>query len=237
MTENNPSEAEVMQWLRANPDFLTRHPDLIARLAVPHESGTTSLIERQVKQLRSENQQLRRQLDHLTGVAGENERLMQRLHRLALGLVATDSCDTLYKRLDHGLRKDFRADAICLMLDAGQAAACAESRITALPAKQPAWMEKLLASGEPQCGRLTREKRQDVFGEAGTDTRLGGTCSAGQQRAAGDWREVPRPLSSRHGYAFSGTAARNPAVQVGHRRARIRQSMPSGVNSPVQPDV
>ena len=168
MTENNPSEAEVIAWLRANPDFLTRHPDLIATLAIPHESGTTSLIERQVEHLRSENQQLRRRLDHLTGVAGENERLMQRLHRLALGLVATDSCDTLYKRLEEGLQKDFRADAICLMLDAGQAAACAESRITALPAKPPAWMEKLLASGQPQCGRLTREKRQDVFGEAGT---------------------------------------------------------------------
>jgi len=167
MTDNNRSEAEIAEWLRANPDFLTRHTDLIARLAIPHESGATSLIERQVELLRSENQQLRRRLDHLAGVAGENERLMQRLHRLALALVATESCDMLFERLEKGLRDDFRADAICLMLKAAQAAAFSESPIAALPEKQPEWMQKLLASGRPQCGRLTREKRQFVFGEAG----------------------------------------------------------------------
>lgn len=167
MTENTPGEAEIAEWLRAHPDFLARHPDLIARLAIPHESGTTSLIERQVDLLRSENQRLRRQLEHLSGVAGENERLMQRLHRLALGLVATDTCDMLYRRLVDGLQSDFEADAICLMLDAQHAEKFSESDIAALPDKQPQWMEKLLASGQPQCGRLTREKREAVFGAAG----------------------------------------------------------------------
>lgn len=167
MTDNNRSEAEIAEWLRANPDFLTRHTDLITSLAVPHESGTTSLIERQVALLRSENQQLRRRLDHLTGMAGENERLLQRLHRLALALVATESCDTLYGQLEKSLRNDFRADAICLMLDAVQAAEFSESPIAALPEKQPKWMQKLLAAGQPQCGRLTRMKREFVFGETG----------------------------------------------------------------------
>lgn len=167
MTDQQLSEAEIVKWLRANPDFFTRHTELITGLAIPHESGTTSLVERQVELLRDENQQLRRRLDHLTGVAGENERLMQRLHRLALELVATESCDMLYSRLETGLRNDFRADAICLMLDPARAAEFCQSPISALPDKQPAWLQKLLASGKPQCGRLTREKRENVFGEAG----------------------------------------------------------------------
>jgi len=167
MTDNNRSEAEIVEWLRANPDFLSRHPDLIARLAIPHQSGTTSLIERQVELLRGDNQKLQRRLNHLSEVAGENERLMQRLHRLTLGLIATDTRDALYQRLVAGLQSDFRADAVCLMLDGKQAAAFSDSAIVALPNQQPEWMQKLLASGQPQCGRLTREKREAVFGKVG----------------------------------------------------------------------
>ena len=169
MTEPNLSETEVAEWLRVHPDFLARHPDLISRLAIPHETGTTSLIERQVELLRSDNERLQHHLEHLSGVAGENERLMQRLHRLALGLVATDNCDTLFQRLADGLNSDFCADAVRLMLDAEQAARFSESEISALPEKQPDWLQKLLASGQPQCGRLTREKRETVFGKTGAE--------------------------------------------------------------------
>lgn len=169
MTDQNPSEAEVIAWLREHPDFLTRQPELFAELEVPHEAGAASLIEKQVEILRSKNQRLKRQLEHLTGVAGENERLMQRLHRLALGLVATDSVDALYQRLHEGLSGDFRADAVRLMLDTETAENFTNADIAPLPAKQPDWMHKLLASGQPQCGRLTREKREAVFGTDGAE--------------------------------------------------------------------
>lgn len=169
MTDQSPSEAQVIAWLREHPDFLTRQPQLFAELEVPHEAGTASLIEKQVEILRNDNQRLKRQLEHLSGVAGENERLMQRLHRMALGLVATDSLDDLYRRLLDGLGGDFRADAVCLLLDPDTAAKFSSAEISPLPEKQPEWMQKLLASGQPQCGRLTREKREAVFGAAGAD--------------------------------------------------------------------
>lgn len=167
MTEQSPSEAEVIAWLREHPDFLVQQPELFAALDVPHEAGTTSLIEKQVDILRSDNQRLKRQLEHLSGIAGENERLMQRLHRMALGLVATDSFDALHQCLYDGLRDDFRADEVCLLLDSETAGKFADTDIATLPERQPEWMQKLLASGEPQCGRLTREKREAVFGSAG----------------------------------------------------------------------
>lgn len=169
MTDQSPSEAEVIAWLREHPDLLSRQPELFAELEVPHEAGTASLIEKQVDILRSDNRRLKRQLEHLSGVAGENERLMQRLHRMALGLVATDSFDALYQRLLEGLSGDFRADAVCLMLDAETAGKFTDADIAPLPAKQPDWMQKLLASGTPQCGRLTREKREAVFGADGAE--------------------------------------------------------------------
>lgn len=169
MTDQHLSETEVVEWLREHPDFLANQPELFAQMEVPHEAGTASLIEKQVELLRAENQQLKRQLNHLSGVAGENERLMQRLHRLALGLVATQSCDALYQRLHEGLCTDFRADAVCLMLDPAQRKKFTCSEIVALPEKRPEWLQRLLAAGKPQCGRLTREKREAVFGESGAE--------------------------------------------------------------------
>lgn len=169
MTEQRPSEAEVIEWLQQHPDFLVQQPDIFAQLEVPHATAAASLIEKQVELLRSENQRLKRQLKHLNGVAGENERLMQRLHRLALGLVAAESFDALYQHLHEGLCRDFRADAVRLMLDGEQRARFTKAEIASLPDNRPDWLEKVLASGKPQCGRLTREKREAVFGEDGAD--------------------------------------------------------------------
>ena len=167
MTNKSPSETEVIAWLHEHPDFLTRQPELFAQLGVPHDAGAASLIEKQVEILRNENRRLKRQLEHLSTVAGENERLMQQLHGLALGLVATDSYDALYRRLCQGLCDDFRADRVCLLLDDKLASQFDDAEISRLPAKPPDWMEKLLADGTPQCGRLTRQKRETVFGAAG----------------------------------------------------------------------
>lgn len=171
MTEPVFSQTDVINWLRNHPDFLVQQPELFAQLDVPHAAGTASLIEKQVEILRNDNQRLKRQLEHLSGVAGENERLMQRLHRMALGLVATDSLNALYRRLHQGLSDDFRADAVRLMLDPETAGKFTEADIAPLPEKQPPWMGKLMASGQPRCGRLTREKREAVFGAAGAELR------------------------------------------------------------------
>lgn len=169
MTDQSLSEAQVIKWLGQNPDFLIQNPEMFAQLQVPHDAGTASLIEKQVEILRSDNQRLKRQLKHLSGVAGENERLMQRLHRMALGLVATESHDELFRCLHEGLRRDFRADAVCLLLDAEQAGKFDDAEIGQLPEKRPAWMDKLLVSGKPQCGRLTRQKREAVFGASAAE--------------------------------------------------------------------
>jgi hypothetical protein len=158
MTESKLSETAIVDWLRRHPDFLERHPDALAHLDIPREEGVASLLQRQVKLLRDDNQRLKRQLKHLSGVAGENERLMQRLHRLSLQLVAADDVATLFERLDEGLRSDFRADAVCLIVD---------PLIRPAPDPRPEWLDELLAGGEPVCGRLTRDKREGVFGRTG----------------------------------------------------------------------
>jgi uncharacterized protein YigA (DUF484 family) len=82
-------EASVMQYLKLNPDALERHPQILSQLTFAHESGAAvSLVERQIKVLRDDNQHLKNKLTELVHIARENEELSQRFHRLSLELMA-----------------------------------------------------------------------------------------------------------------------------------------------------
>ncbi len=64
-------EAQVSDYLRAHPDFLVQHPELLETLELNHTSGSAvSLIERQVEILRGRSQRLE---DRLTSEGGEAE--------------------------------------------------------------------------------------------------------------------------------------------------------------------
>ncbi len=87
-----PDEASVIEFLRQNPAVLERHPEVIANLTFAHETGgAISLVERQLRVLRDENQKLKTQLNNLVHVARENEELSQRFHRLSLELMSSDN--------------------------------------------------------------------------------------------------------------------------------------------------
>ncbi len=84
-------ESSVMDYLKNNPAILDRYPDILSKLTFPHESGVAvSLVERQIKVLRDENQNLKNKLSELVHIARENEELSQRFHRLSLELMTAE---------------------------------------------------------------------------------------------------------------------------------------------------
>src|SRR5690606_36444363 len=79
-------EAGVIEYLLQNPDFLERHPQLLAELRIPHPCGTAvSLLEHQARVLRERNRALQARLDELLAVARDNDRLAARTHPMTLG--------------------------------------------------------------------------------------------------------------------------------------------------------
>ncbi len=84
MSDDKTSLKEVVaSYLRKNPDFLDDYPDILEKLEINHQSGAAaSLIERQVRQLRANNNELDKQLNRLVQVASENEELMSRLQHI-----------------------------------------------------------------------------------------------------------------------------------------------------------
>jgi uncharacterized protein len=159
------SKDDAIAWLKANPELLAEHPELLDDLILSHQAGTASLIERQVERLRGENRELKEQLTGLTRIAAENERLMQRLHRLTLEVMSADSAGQFLECLFERLARDFNADHLRLWLFGPGPNEDSDVRISQLPDPSPAWLDRLIETGRTECGRLTQEKRKLLFSE------------------------------------------------------------------------
>jgi uncharacterized protein YigA (DUF484 family) len=105
------TDADVVQFLRDNPDFFIAKDDLLAGLRIPHNSGqATSLIERQLAVYRERNVELRQRLSDLLENARRNDNLFSKTKRLVLNLVNAKNWIDIEAALDDSLRQDFHVD-------------------------------------------------------------------------------------------------------------------------------
>lgn len=158
---------EVAGYLRRHPGFLAQYPDLALLLAVPRAEGqATSLASYQLEVLRDKNRELNRRLHELFANAQENERLTVRTHQLCLALIrATSGADTL-RVMVASLIEDFGSELVRLVLYAPIAGQGDEDWLQVLPAGDAALapFRDFVATGEPLCGRLQKDKLDLLFG-------------------------------------------------------------------------
>jgi hypothetical protein len=80
--------AQVVEYLRNNPDFFIQREELLADLSLPHESGKAiSLLERQVTILRDRGIEARQKLNSLLENARNNDQLFDATRNLVLALL------------------------------------------------------------------------------------------------------------------------------------------------------
>jgi uncharacterized protein YigA (DUF484 family) len=168
MSDDKTSLKEVVaSYLRKHPDFFDHHPDILEAVEIRHETGgAASLIERQVEQLRSSNEDLNRQLNRLVQIASENEQLMSRLHKLTLDLMTIESHREFFTHLGNSLLNDFSADILQICLFDRVAAEAAGEDVRAIEPEDPA-LEPFrghLEKGSTVCGRLSEGKLEFLFG-------------------------------------------------------------------------
>ncbi len=208
MSDDKTSLKEVVAaYLRKHPDFFNDRPELLEVVELKHESGSAaSLIERQVEQLRTSNDELNRQLTRLVQVASENEQLMSRLHRLTLELMTIDSNREFFTQLGNSLLNDFNADILQICLFDEKAAAEAGEDVMAIATDDPALepFRAHLEKGDTVCGRLAESKLDFLFrqqGPLGAVHRPGAARRARRGRHDGDRQQRPGPFLPRHGHA------------------------------------
>ena len=113
-TSAQSDEARVIQYLQENPAILMDYPDVFSTLAIPHQTGgAISLVERQLKLLREENQSMRSKIEELVGIARDNEELNQRFHRLALELMDAEQLHDVLAMVQDQVQTFFYTDFVC----------------------------------------------------------------------------------------------------------------------------
>ena len=153
-------EKQIAEYLQQHPDYLLRHPAVLAQLEVRHHSGAAvSLIEHNIKILQQQSGAYRQQLEDLIDVARENEDLHHHLHRLTLTLLKARSQDDVQEILREELTSRFRADAVELKLFSA-------AQLEALSGDAaPAMFEEFMQADRPSCGELGEDKLRSLFGE------------------------------------------------------------------------
>jgi uncharacterized protein len=177
MSSSHPVDAEqvkadaVSLYLRKHPDFLQRHPELLAELKlVPKQQGNaTSLAAYQLEVLREKNAQLHAKLTQLIQIAQENELLVQRVHQLALRLLKSRNLHETVQQIAASLQEDFRTDLLKLgiynALVTPHQAVLSEDFIALLPETEArALFSDAFRNQQPICGRLRPELISLMFG-------------------------------------------------------------------------
>ena len=104
-------ENEVALYLRAEPKFFARHPELLEEVQIKHREGSAvSLMERQADLLRAKNQKLEDKLERLMQAARDNEKRADHVHKLARALIRAPSLAAVAAGLRERLREDFSID-------------------------------------------------------------------------------------------------------------------------------
>ena len=162
--ELKPEQVEA--YLRRHPEFLRKHPGVLARLDLPGEDeGAASLLQRQTRMLRERNDQLERRLAELTRIADQNEKLLTRLHRLNLALTSTATTKAFLDLLDRRLSEEFDASANSIVLRGELEPPLAHPILRHAGDASERTLKRLLDLKRPECGRLTRAKVECLFGE------------------------------------------------------------------------
>lgn len=162
----NEIEQDIVDYLRKHPEFFVRYPEILEAMEVPHSCGkAVSLVEYQVSVLRDQTGNLRAKLKRLVANARDNEELSQRLHRLTLSLIESNSLDEVFASLYGSLREDFSAEHAAIRIlgeplevsDRGLAEFVREDDL------EVGQFQSLMDAMRPVCGRLKAGQIEFLF--------------------------------------------------------------------------
>lgn len=159
------SASDVAAYLRAHPDFLTEHPDLLEVLTPPARRNGDGVIDMQhfmLERLRKEVDRLRSYHNELISTTRANQAIQTRIHAAVVAIIAADSFERLIHLVTNELAELLDVDAVTLGIETNGASPTPSTRgVRLLP---PGTVDELLGKG--QVARLVSDTvgEQVVFG-------------------------------------------------------------------------
>ena len=172
------SPDEIAIFLRTNPQFFDKHPELLESIHVPHPYGGRAipLAERQTVALREKVKLVEGKLAQLIQFGEENDAISEKVHRLAVALVGSRDFPALTQTLYFHLREDFAVPHVTLRVW-GKAVPADFDEAKAVDDAQRQHAETL---GGPQCGAAAGNPFLPWFGEVAEHVRSMALVPLGQ---------------------------------------------------------
>ena len=110
------NDQDVIDYLKAQPDFFSRNPGLIDQLQVPSTTGVISLSHHAMAQLRSQLQAAKDDNARMIESARSNAWIFERTRSLVLSLLQCEDLDAVSACLEEHLQRAFELETVCLVL-------------------------------------------------------------------------------------------------------------------------
>lgn len=163
----HPTEDQIIESLRADPQFFERHAHLLTEIYLPspHGGGTVSLAERQQLAQRDKIRVLEAKLAELLQFGEENDAISSKVHRLCLAMLVAPTFDILMKLVVEHLHEDFQVPHVAIRLWAQPAnsADAAAEEFSPVDEELRGWAQSLVT---PYCGHRPGLDLHNWFGEA-----------------------------------------------------------------------
>ena len=158
---------QIANYLKSNPGFLEGRDDLLLRLEIPHQRGSSvSLVERQVTLLRENNIDMRRRLNELVSAAKSNDVTFERTRDLVLALMDAATPDEFFNSLEKILQQDFMCNSARLII-VGNDPTEISQWVSIIPQVTLSKnIPGLVKNNRPVLGVLRPEEQDYIFGDA-----------------------------------------------------------------------
>ena len=164
------TEAQVVDYLEAHPEFFESHSELLSRISLRHRHGgkAVSLIERQIDVLRDRNRGLEMRLVEAVRNAQENDAIFDRLQSLVRALLLAPDAAAMPGIVEARLREGFGVPQVALRLWRTHAR---HAELAAATAVEPAVIEQTAALSTPYCGAPGEFRAVVLLAGEGVQTR------------------------------------------------------------------
>ena len=164
---------DVARYLAENPDFFDQHSEMLSQISVSNPLGGRAipLSDRQVLALREKNKVLEAKLSELIQFGEENDAIGDKMHRLALVLLASRELPALLSALYYNLREDFAVPHVALRVWRGYDAAHRAQTVPEFRAVSGELIQYASGLAQPYCGPSGNAEAAGWFGEAASHIR------------------------------------------------------------------
>lgn len=164
---------DVARYLTDHPEFFEQHAEMLSQISVsnPHGGKAIPLSDRQVLTLRDKNKALEAKLAELIQFGEENDAIGEKMHRLALALLASRELPALLSVLCYNLREDFAVPHVALRVWRGHDAAHRAQTVPEFRAVSGELSEYAAQLVQPYCGPSANAEAAGWFGEGASHIR------------------------------------------------------------------